>query len=392
MSEPTDSQKRSVEPDTSRDRQQIELMAGMADSIAHDFSNSVGIIAGHAASIADHLIPNTRAHEEALAILDATKQARGLIKRLLSFARSGRGSREQLIEPVALHAVVEDAIAIARDAFAGDRVEFTVKSLQTVPQVEVDSGQFLELLLNLFRNAVDAMPAGGLITIDASQSTVNKADYVILRIRDNGVGMSPEVRQRIFEPFFSTKSERTGLGLGLTVVRSVVESWGGLLKVRSSPGHGSSFRMFLRRVAAPPAELLPAITPPEAHTILVIDDDATCLEEIEMILKGEGYETITARGGEEGLNLFAKHAARIDLLVIDVVMPGKDGKQVLSAILEADPAAQIILTSGFSRDYVRTYMESGAWGFIQKPVETQRLVGTVRKMLGQFRTPVPGQT
>ena len=385
MPEATDNQDLTPEADTNESRRQVELMAGMASSIAHDFSNSVGIIAGHAASIADHLIPRTHAHEEALAILDATKHAGSLIKRLLSFARSGKTTGEQFTESVALHNVVDDAIAIARNAFAGKHVAFKVMDLRDVPQVAVDAGQFLELLLNLFRNAVDAMPEGGTISIDASQQSVDSTQYVILRVRDNGVGMTPEVRHRILEPFFSTKGDSAGLGLGLTVVRHAVESWGGLVKVRSTLGHGSSFRLFLPRAASEKAEAVRQKEKPARATILVVDDDESCLAELESILKGEGYATLTARGGEEGLALFEKHAGRIGLLVVDVVMPGTDGKQLLGKILESDPTAQIIMTSGFSRDYVRGYLEVGAWGFVQKPVDAEQLKRIVRRMLGQRR-------
>jgi nitrogen-specific signal transduction histidine kinase/CheY-like chemotaxis protein len=384
MSETADRRELSPSHEIPADRQQIQLIAGMASSIAQDFSNWVGIIAGHAASIAEHLIPRTRAHEEALGILDATKHAGGSIKRLLSFARSVKGDGEQFIESVAIREVVDDAIAVARDAFADDSVSFSRSGLDNVPQVRADAGQFLELLLNLFRNAVDAMPQGGTITVDASKRAVNHTDYVVLRVRDNGTGMTPDVRRRIFEPFFSTKSDSSGLGLGLTVVCSLVESWGGMLKVRSTFGHGSSFRLFLPQVPTSTVMAREQQEPINA-TVLVVDDDERCLEELKAVLVGEGYRTLTARSGEEGLALFERHAKNISLVVIDVVMPGTDGKQLLSKILESDPTAQIIMTSGFSRDYVRTYLEVGAWGFVQKPVNVDQLKRIARKMLGQRR-------
>ena len=364
-------------------RQKIEAIANMAGSLAHDFSNSLAMISGHASSISDNLIPKTRAHEESLRILEAAKRAGNIAKRLISISRIGAVKTNMKIETVALGAIVKEAIKMAEESFESQKISFKIRNLENMPSIMADDRQLLDCLLNLILNSLDAMPDGGTITIDAGEITLRKINYTILRVRDTGCGMSKDVLLHAFEPFFTTKPAGAGAGLGLTVVQSSLGRWGGFVKIRSRPKQGTSVRLFLRKARIQPAREPSRGTKSGLESILIIDDSKALLEKNAAILKNAGYKVHSASCGEEGLQLYKKYADEINLSIIDLIMPGTGGKEILGEILAANPTAQIIMTSGFSRDYVRTSLERGAWGFIQKPFSSDHLLTAVRKILDQ---------
>lgn len=364
------------------DMQKIQVIGNMAGSIANEFINWLGIISGHAAAIVDSLIPRTRAYEEAVSILAVAKQAGGLTRRLLSVARASRTDGELQIESIDLGAILRSSVNQAQNVFGTDTVKFKVRHAETVPAVLADGAQLVDCLLNLFRNAVEAMPDGGTITVDFPKSTsASHQGFVILRIRDKGSGMGQDVLKRAFDPFFSTKSPASSMGLGLTVVHTSVEHWGGFVKIRSRPERGTSVRLFLPLAG----EVAPWDhgTPAESRvaTVLIVDDNEDILEQTGTILKTAGYQVHTAHSADDCLSAYRRHADEIDVVIIDVVMPGTDGKSILREILRLDPQASVIMTSGFSREYVRGYLKRGVWGFVQKPIDHDYLLATVKKML-----------
>ncbi|MDD4871652.1 MAG: ATP-binding protein [Kiritimatiellae bacterium] len=364
-------------------KQKIEAISNMANSLAHDFTNSLGIISGHASSIADNLIPKTRAHEEAVRILEAVKRVGNVTKHLMSIARIGSTKNDMKVDAVPLGNIVKDAINIMEESFPNQNISFRIRSPESMPYIIADDRQMLDCLINLLLNSIDAMPDGGSITIDTEDTTFRKTSYVVLRIRDNGHGMSKDVLLHVFEPFYTTKSSGLGAGLGLTVVQNSIERWGGFIKIRSRPQQGTSIRLFLRKAKAQPAKETVHELKAGGETILFIDNSDSVIGKSILALKHAGYNVYTAQNGNEGLELYRKNVDKIDLSIIDLVMPGTDGKKVLEEILALNPTASIIMTSGFSRDYLRTSLERGAWGFIQKPFSTDHLLTTVRKMLDQ---------
>jgi CheY-like chemotaxis protein len=263
------------------------------------------------------------------------------------------------------------------------KIDLKIRNPGQMPHVMADASQLLDCLMNLLVNSVESMSAGGTITIDTVIKIDGNRDFVVLRVRDTGHGMTKEVMERMYEPFFTTKEPGSALGLGLTVVQSSVRQWKGYIKARSQPEHGASFRVFIPRARMRVAKDTRKSVRVGGETILLVDDDEKMLAEMRSILQDAGYRVFAANSGEECISLYRRHMTEINLSIIDVVMPGKDGKEVLGRILEIDPMALAIMTSGFSRDYVRTYLERGAWGFVQKPYEERHLLSVVRSVLDQ---------
>jgi len=367
-----------------QDIQRIEAIGSMAASIAKEFGDYLGTISGHAFSIVDNLLPNTRAHDDATKILETTSYASGLTKRLTSIATAGSAGEKPKVAPVALDRIVTDAVDILEGGFAQQGVSFKVRGCDTAPLAMADEQQLLDCMINLFINAADAMPNGGVITVDSSRKMISREDYVVVRVRDNGRGMSRQVLDRAFEPFFSTNKTGRSVGLGLTVVQNSVQSWGGFVKARSQPNRGSSFRVFMKKAKA--ARSRKKTPRSGGETLLIVDHREHDRNQAQDILRGAGYRVHAAESAEQCLQLFEKHAKEIRVSIIDAFIPGEAGKILLEKITELDPTAQIVMTSGFSRDYIRGYLERGAWDFVQKPLEPEQLLGSVRRALSKRST------
>ena len=374
-----------AEEQASLDRQKIVAIGGLARSVSLDFSNWLSAISGHASSIADNLIPNTRAHEEALRILDVAEQAGGLTKRLLSVARAANVKGEAKMERLSLEEIIKDAITLVESTFLKRKISFTVKALDATHYVLAESGLLLDCLIHLFLNAAETISNGGAIRLDVSEDTVAGRHFVTLRIRDTGHGIAKDLLEHIHQPLLTTRRgvASTG-GLGLAMAQAAVHKWGGLIKIRSR-AQGTSMRVLLPRADAPSAKE-PRTREPEqagAETILFVDDDAKLVTAMKSALQGAGYRVLDATSAEDSVAIYTERSEQIQLCIVDVVMPGKDGKHVLGEILRLDPTAPVIMTSGFSRDYVRGYLERGAWAFIQKPYDSAQLLTVVRRVLDQ---------
>ena len=224
-------------------QQKMQAVGTLARGIAHDFGNLVGIISSYASSMADSLISRSRAHEDALKILEASKHAHALTDSLLSMARASDPTSEHKVEPVHLSTVIHDTTELLQRTVSESNIEVKVKGAEKMPYVTANRSQLLDLLMNLFLNAMDAMPDGGTITVSATTRSLAKPSprlnanaeagtFVLLRIADTGHGMSREVLDRIFEPFFTTKGPGAAKGLGLTVANSAVQGWGGWIRAR----------------------------------------------------------------------------------------------------------------------------------------------------------------
>ena len=361
-------------------RNKIETIGNLSGNIAHDFGKWLNIISGHASSIVERLIPNTRAHEEATRLLAAAEHAGGLARRLLRVASTIDAKREAEPKPVATDTVIRDAVNTAEAAFGDNRIVFKWTPSDTA-HVQADPVQLFECLMNVIRNAVDAMPKGGRVTIDTTERLEAGQTFVVIRVRDTGAGMLREVQDKAFEPFFSTRDSGSAMGLGLTVVQTTLQRWGGDIRIRSRADHGTSVRLFIPRADIQPDPAAPLDRHAGSETVLIADDNVHLLEQTGTILRDAGYRVHAAQTGRDCVALFRKYSGEIDLTIIDVVMPGKDGRSTLHDIRALDPTAAVVMTSGFSRDFVRGYLEVSAWGFVQKPFDADTILSVVRHTL-----------
>nr|MDJ0805018.1 ATP-binding protein [Desulfobacterales bacterium] len=266
--------------------------------------------------------------------------------------------------------------------------------------VEVDSGQIEQVLMNLFVNAWQAMPDGGDLFVEIENVELDEhytrikpynirpGRYVKLSVTDTGVGMDTETRKRIFEPFFSTKEKGMGTGLGLASAYGIIKNHGGFINCYSEIGHGTTFNIYFPESEKAIVdeerrddELITGV-PGGTETILFIDDEDEILAVGRKILAGLGYQVITARDGKTSLEIYADSGDRIDLVVLDYVMPGMGGREVFEALRQIDPDVRVLLSSGYSsNNQVAQMLERGCKGFIQKPYDAVRMARKMREIL-----------
>jgi two-component system cell cycle sensor histidine kinase/response regulator CckA len=353
----------------------------MAEGVAQNFSNIMGVVSGYAASIAESFLPGTRHHRSASRILDATRHASHLTQQLLNLTRPVEMQRVD-VGPVRAGQVIRDAVELFSPTLDARNIEVDLKRLERMPLVMAEGPKLLDVLLNLLLNAADAMPHGGKVTITCHQRfQVRRGNetgvYAIITMRDEGEGMRREQVEHAFDPFYTTKKSGNSFGLGLPVAQRQVQGWGGWIDLRSQLGKGTRVRLFLRRSDASLEEDVRGV-----QTVLVVDDNPSAVAMMSKELEQAGYRVLKAFSGDEALTLHREHGKQIELCVVDWIMPGTDGRQVLSALMERDPNSNILMTSGFSRDYCRSRLAKGGWGFLQKPFSAVELVDAVRGRLG----------
>jgi CheY-like chemotaxis protein len=323
-----------------------------------------------------------------VAIEEYVRSATHLTKQLLGFARGGKYE----VRPIDINTIVLDSAAM----FGRTRKELEIYTRihdQSLV-VAADRGQIEQVLLNMYVNAWQAMPrsgelhlATGSATLDASQGRLHQIKpgrYAEVSIRDTGVGMDEATRQRIFDPFFTTKDKGRGTGLGLASAYGIIKNHGGAITVESEPGQGTTFCLFL------------PLTPeaPERHnnhekgivagheTVVLVDDEQMILDIGEAMLHKLGYHVITARGGEEAIAIIKEGGDAIDLVILDLIMPGVDGDQVFSCLQTHQPHVPVLLSSGYALNgQAEALMQKGCQGFIQKPFNLAALSDYIRKIL-----------
>jgi CheY-like chemotaxis protein len=279
----------------------------------------------------------------------------------------------------------------------GENVEFITSMAPEAAHTRADAGQLEQVLMNLVVNAKDAMPAGGTLTIQTEKIAVDESrrpgptfirpgHYVMLSVTDTGSGMDKETQSRIFEPFFTTKEKGKGTGLGLSTVYGIVKQTGGYIMVRSEPGHGSTFQIYLPQVDCVP-EPHPLPVPHTAlggtETVLLVEDEESVRQLVRETLAAKGYEVMEAENGEDGIAVAAQHDGRIDLVITDVVMPGMGGRELVKHLAQSRPQTRVLYLSGYTEDAIVSEgtIESGA-AFLQKPFTLQNLSRKVREVLG----------
>lgn len=374
-----------------RQAQKMETVGRLAGGIAHDFNNLLTVVRGHSELLMEDPSLDEGQRRSVGQISAAAQRAVALTSQLLAF------SRKQVLQPKAvnLNDVVGNVEKLLRPLI-GEHIALHISMSPALGHVNADPGQLEQVVMNLAVNARDAMPGGGRLAIDTANvvldadsmqphDIVPAGSYVMLAVRDTGCGMDADTLAHIFEPFFTTKGQGKGTGLGLATVYGVVQQSHGYLSVSSEPGNGSTFRIYLPRIADVSVLSEPGQTPDEtprgADTVLLVEDEEMVRTLTAAVLRRQGYTVLDARDGREALRLAQDHPGPLHLLLTDMVMPGMSGREVAEKLTSVHPETKVLFMSGYTDDAVlhRNVMKGTA--FIAKPFTPATLSRNVRKVL-----------
>jgi len=355
-----------------RQAQKLEAVGRLAGGVAHEFNNLLSVVLTYATLVLDELAADDAMRAEVEELRRAGERATELTQQLLAF--SGR----QLVQPLVLdlrHLVGAMEPRLRR--LLRDDIELVLAHADSPARVEIDRAQIEQVIANLAVNARDAMPAGGSLRLATTCVELEGRPHVMLEVTDTGVGMDAVVRERIFEPFFTTKETGTGIGLGLSTAFGIVTQSRGRLAVDSEPGCGATFRIFLPRTDRP-ADDVP-VPPPEtihgSETILLVEDDEQVRTMTRAILQRHGYNVLDAPNGGEAFLVCEKYAARIHVLLTDVVMPRMSGRELAERLATMRPDLRVLYISGYDVE-----LERGA-AFLRKPITPDALLRKLREVL-----------
>lgn len=370
-----------------RQAQKMDSIGQLAGGIAHDFNNVMTAIIGYASLLEIKLRDNEQLRPYVAHILESSERASGLTRSLLAF------SRKQSLEmkPVNLNELACGFRNIM-SRLIGEDIALELKCSSEELVVDADKGQLEQVLMNLVTNARDAMPKGGRIGIctehvvmDRDMGDIKKGAYAVVVFSDNGAGIDPKVQEHIFEPFFTTKEVGKGTGLGLAVVYGIIHKHGGTIHLYSEPGQGTTFRIYLpvsETAAAEKAETEILEVPHGTETILLVEDNEETRWVAREILEEFGYSVIEAVDGEDAVTVFIANQDRIQLVLSDLVMPKKNGREACDEIRKLRPEVKIILMSGYTADIINTKgsFDTGM-NFISKPLNPSTLLNKIREAL-----------
>ncbi len=372
--------------------QKMEAMGVLAGGIAHDFNNVLAGIIGFAEMIKEDTPADSRQYRRIELVLKGAHRGRDLVKQILTFCRQTKQEQEY----VRLSGIVEEALQLIRPTLPAT-IEIRFTCLTQDDGIYADSGQIHQVLMNLCTNAAHAMrKKKGILEIEVSNSTVTQADqtvpfrmepgrYVTLTVRDTGCGMPPETVQRVFDPFFTTKRKGEGTGLGLSVVHGIIKSHGGYVNVRSEPGKGSTFVVFLPEIAGPAGDL--ETKAPQAaggrERILFVDDEDVLVDLNRERLNRLGYHVVTTTNSLEALELVEKDPHGFDLVITDYTMPYLTGLDLAAEMRRVRPDLPIIICTGYNDNLSRELAKSaGIQEFLLKPQSKDDLARAIRRVLG----------
>jgi signal transduction histidine kinase/CheY-like chemotaxis protein len=370
--------------------QKMEAIGTLSAGIAHDFNNLLkGIIGYSELALEECQAPGVK--EYLGRVLELTEKATDFTRQILLIGRKLPATRQ----PVNMNHLIEDSMKMLR-RMVEETIEIRVSPKANIRPVDGDPSQITQVVMNLVVNARDAINKGGVIEIRTGDALVDEeycrhyvyakpGHYVTVAVKDTGEGIPEEIRDRIFEPFFSTKTKGKGTGLGLAVTYSIVKAHGGWINLYSEVGKGSEFRVYLPTVAA---ESVPDKTrlqkqelPRGTETILLADDEELIRALGSSILKGLGYNVITAVDGEDVVRIYGERRADISLVLMDRVMPKVDGIEAYRLLKGINPGVKVIISSGYAADEAGGLRESGVLGFLDKPYRVAEMAKIVRKAL-----------
>ena len=367
--------------------QKVQAIGQLAGGVAHDFNNILTAIIGHAELMLQRVPATDPLYGNADEIQKAAHRAAGLTRQLLAF------SRKQVLQPKVINmnsAIAEMNKMLQR--LLGENIKLVMNADPQLGHVRADPSQMEQVLLNLAVNARDAMPKGGTLTIQTEnvglgpRSDAGAGDYVLVSVKDTGIGMSREVQARIFEPFFTTKEMGKGTGLGLATCHGIIKQSGGHIGVFSEPGKGATFKVLLPRVHEPldPVAARPQAAPRSAtghERVLLVEDEPMLRELAVTVLKTLGYEVMTAENGVLALDVVKSlNGGPLDLLITDVVMPEMGGRELAEKLRTLYPKTRVLFCSGYTEDSVIAGAEA-AGRFLQKPYTMATLGQKAREIL-----------
>jgi two-component system, cell cycle sensor histidine kinase and response regulator CckA len=383
-----------------RQSQKMEAIGQLAGGIAHDFNNLLTAILGYSDMVlSDKEAQGLLLQDYVKEIKHAAERAAALTRQILAF------SRRQALQPVLVSpdAILAEMEPLLRRTL-GEDIDLVTSLHPDVGLTRVDVHQFEQVLMNLAINARDAMPVGGQLTLETVNAELDEqycrvhpdatpGSYVLFSVSDTGVGMDTETQSHIFEPFFTTKAPGAGTGLGLSTVYGIVRQSGGSINVYSEPGRGTTFKVYLPRLAEPESTIAPLIRPVSSkggsETILVVEDEDSIRSLVARILEGLGYAVFTAANGDEALELLATIDEPVDLLLTDVILPGgMRGNELAQILASSRPEIPVVYMSGYSRNAI---VHSGCLdegiNYLEKPFTLDGLATKVREVLDAFARP-----
>jgi len=376
-----------------RQAQKMEAIGTLSGGIAHDFNNILSAIMGYselAHDLAQEGKPNT---QELAQVLEAAERARKLVRQILTFSRKAEAD----LKPLNLNYSVRQSLRMLEHTLP-KMIAIETNLAPDLKQVNADLNQMEQIIMNLATNAADAMPEGGLLVIETKNTTlsedycrqhleVSPGVYVELAVSDTGCGIAPQALEHIFDPFFTTKGVGKGTGLGLSTVYGIAKAHHGHIYCYSEVGSGTTFKIYLpAHDANQPTPSVDGVRSQKllkgSETILLVDDEQALRDLGSRILESTGYKTILASNGEEALEAYQARKDEIDLVVMDLSMPGMGGHKCLKEMLAINPRAKVVIASGYSANgQAKVALESGAAGFVAKPFRVNDLLVSVRDAL-----------
>ena len=375
-----------------RQSQKVEAVGCLAGGIAHDFNNLLTVIKGYSQLSSIELKEGDPLRGNIDEIQNATDRAASLTRQLLAF------SRRQVMEMkvLDLNTLLRDLEKMLRRVI-GEDIEMVIQLAEDLGRVRADVGQIEQVIMNLAVNGRDAMPNGGKLTIETanveldefyarSHVDVKPGHYVMFSVSDTGVGMTPEVRERIFEPFFTTKEKGKGTGLGLSTSYGIVKQSEGDIWVYSVQGKGTTFKIYLPRVNEPLEEIRKEVLKKELprgnETILIVEDEEKVRKLAGKILERQGYRILEASQGDDALRISERHGGPIDLILVDVIMPGMSCSELAKHLKSPHPKMKVLYMSGYTDNAIVRHevLEKGV-NYIQKPFTMEGLARKVREVL-----------
>ncbi len=368
--------------------QKMESIGTLAGGIAHDFNNILMGIQGNASLMLLKIHSEHPGFEKIKNIETYVQNGTTLTKQLLGFARRGK----YLVKATDLNEIIDKSSLL----FARTRKEIQVNTnlFDSIWTVEVDRGQIEQVLLNMYVNAWQAMLDGGDLYLRTENVTLDRryvkpykvepGRYVKISITDTGVGIDKQTQERIFEPFFTTKEMGRGTGLGLASVYGIIKSHGGYINVYSELDQGTTFTIYLPASGKEVDEdvNLTAVIIKGTGTILLVDDEKMILDVGRELLQELGYTVLPAGSGQEAIEIFQKDPDKIDMIIMDMIMPGMSGSETFDRLKEINPDVKILLSSGYSVDGQATnILQRGCDGFIQKPFNMNQLAERILKIM-----------
>jgi PAS domain S-box-containing protein len=373
--------------------QKMEAVGTLAGGIAHEFNNLLQAVQGYAELLLLRSTKGEASYRELQGIVRAAKRGGELTQQLLTFSRKV----ESNLCPVDLNLEVEKATRLLERTIP-KMIEIELRLSKALRPVNADPDQIEQILVNLAVNAKDAMRDGGKLAIATEDTILDEeycrrhteakpGQYVLLTVSDTGHGMEKDTLKRIFEPFFTTKGLGEGTGIGLAIVYGIVKNHGGHITCSSEPGAGTTFKIYLPAIeqeVQTEKEIEPELHVGGTETILLVDDEQYILKLGEQILSSFGYTVLTALDGESALELYRNEQGDIDLVILDLIMPGMSGRECLAGLRKINPRAKVVIASGYSdTGPMQEAIEAGAKSFIGKPYEMKQLLQVAREVLDE---------